>query len=74
VPFLVTFIPAVYDGFTKASGHPLAAIAGLLLSSTNVAATGFLMFLWDSLGLVFSYTGLTRPRRRRVLVKVVSKE
>jgi hypothetical protein len=74
VPFLVTFIPAVYDGFAKAPGHPLAAIAGLLLSSTNIAATGLLMFLWDSLGLVFSYTGLTRLRRRRVLVKVVSKE
>jgi len=32
------------------------------------------MFLWDSLGLVFSYTGLTRLRRRRVLVKVVVKK
>ena len=74
VPFLVTFIPAVYDGFAKAPGTPLAAIAGLLLSSTNIAATGLLMFLWDSLGLVFSCTGLTRPRRRRVLVKVVVKK
>jgi hypothetical protein len=74
VPFLETFIPAVYDGFAKAPGHPLAATAGFLLSSTNIAATGFLMFLWDSLGLVFSCTGLTRPRRRRALVKVVVKK
>ena len=28
VPFLETFIPAVYDGFAKAPGHPLAATAG----------------------------------------------
>ena len=74
VPFLVTFIYAIYDGYAKASGHPLEAIAGLLLSSTNIAATSLLMFLWDSIGLVFSYIGLTRPRRRKVLVNVVGKE
>jgi len=73
VPFLGTFIPAVYDGFAKAPGHPLAAIAELLLSSTNVAATGLLMFLWDSLGLVFSCTGLTRPRRRRAWSRLWSR-
>jgi len=74
VPFLETFIPAVYDGFAKAPEAPPGGNSWLLLSSTNIAATGFLMFLWDSLGLVFSYTGLTRLRRRRVLVKVVVKK